>query len=145
MSRFVGLVAMLAMSGVLMLTPTAFAAERPGFDAAQARQFTLACKSASHDASSPAFYLDVNLDTRSYYGEVGGLDEVGDVDGRRILLRRHFLFEGVVGYREEEYSRDHGYLYWNKGNHSTPGAICKVEPPREGFGATAVYRPPASE
>ena len=140
-----GFVVMLAMSGVLAPTGSAFAAEQPAFDAAHARQFSLSCRSTARDAALPGFYLDVNLDTRSYFGEVGGLDELGDVDDHRIVLRRHFLFEGVPGYREEEYSRDDGYLYWNRGDHSAPGAICKVEPPREGFRARRAYRPQASE
>jgi hypothetical protein len=141
-----GLRRLLFASSAFLLTPTAPAVAQADFDAANARQFTLHCRSTTANAPLPEFDLDVNLDTNSHYADIGGLDELGEVDPHTIILRRHFRFERTTGFTEEVYSRDDGNLYWNRpaqvgGSPAKPGATCKAVPARQGFRATSKYQP----
>ena len=129
-------------AGALLLAQTAFGA--PAANAA--RQFSLLCMSNAPAAPLQEFILDVNLDTNSYYGEIGGLDELGNVDDHEIIFRRHFRFEHTSGFHENYYSRDDGHLFWDRSAppppSTTPNATCKVVPPHHGFQANARYKEP---
>ncbi len=135
----------LATAGAFALLALFRPAPAAAGPSADARQFTLHCKSAAAGSPAQGFEIDVNLDTGSYYADRRGLDQLGEVDARKIIFRVHFVFEGVPGWREEEYLRGRRELFWNRSADAdsgpgTPDATCSVEPPRPGFGATERYR-----
>jgi hypothetical protein len=141
MRRFRSLATVCALALLASFRPAAAAAD-PGADA---RRFTLHCKSAAAGSPAEGFDIDVNLNTGSYYADRRGLEQLGEVDARKIIFRVHFVFEGVPGWREEEYLRGPRELFWNRSpdadsGRGTPDATCGVEPPRPGFGATERYR-----
>ncbi len=140
MRRFLSLATVCALALLASFRPAA-AAAGPGADA---RRFTLHCKSAAAGSPAEGFDIDVNLNTGSYYADRRGLEQLGEVDARKIIFRVHFVFEGVPG-AEEEYLRGPRELFGNRSPRrrqraGDAGRYVRRGAARPGFGATERYR-----